>query len=431
MYQQAKVIKCLSGLIGFSNDYNSNVPDIDEDLLASRSGRYVNQLHELLAYENILIAANQFNRYTPKVWNDTKNYKTGEVIAHENVLYRALRDNVNKSPEASGDDWATTNAFSHYLRTKYTQSALAMIDTVVQSNKLNGTARTLFASRPLFVGQGYIQHQITKNGAFRGIRITLRNADTIMLLRAIGLQTTAAQNGIKVYVYHSSRLSPVKIIEVNQPAGIQYTWHVLTEEVQLAFKELSAHTLGGHWYIGVYEDELTGNLIEKEVSFTGAGSCGSCTHAVENSNLYRSWSSLIGVKSFYVAEENTYVDKSLWDETDEVYDDRRAFGINLQFAVECDITDVLCENSGVLTTAFAQQLKVDMLRALSVSLRNNSQNEKIAALAKYELEGSEGKPGEGAALQRALKALHVDLSGMSKLCAGKSLTQFSQSSVWG
>jgi hypothetical protein len=430
MYQQSKFIKCITGLIGFSNDYNSNIPEVDEDLLASRSARYVNQLHELLTYDNLLIAANQFNKYAPKAWINTKNYKLGDVIGHNNVLYRALRDNVDKVPDANGDDWAKTNAFSNYLRTKYVQSALAMIDSIITTNKLNGTSRTLFASRPLFVGQGYVQHQITKTGAFRGLRIAIRNADTIILLRAIALQTTAAQQGINIYLYHSSRIAPVKIIPVNQPAGITYTWHTIADEIQLAYKELSAHTLGGYWYIGVYEDELTGNLIEKEISFTGVGSCGSCADARENSNLYNSWSNLISVKSFYVAEENTYVDKSIWDEVDEVYEDRRAFGINLQFAVECDITDVLCENNGALTSAFAQQLKVDLLSALSVSLRTNQLNEKIAALAKYELEGSEGKPGELAALQRTLKALHVDLSGLSKFCAGKPLTQFTQSSVW-
>ncbi len=80
MYNHAGIQQCLRGLIGFESSYNTETPAIDADLLASSSGVFVNNLHPLLSYENILNIAEQFSEITVTVYTAAATYKVGYVV---------------------------------------------------------------------------------------------------------------------------------------------------------------------------------------------------------------------------------------------------------------------------------------------------------------------------------------------------------------
>lgn len=428
MYLHEKILTCFSGLIGFEDTYNADVPLIDEDLRLSRSGQTVNRLHDLLTYENLMLTATQFGRVTVRPWSATLAYKPSAIVSFDNKVWMAIRANTNTQPVA-GDDWKETTLLSSFLRQKYNQSVLDLISSIFTEKKLNEQAKTLLSDRPLYVGQGYINNAITKTGAFRGLELTVKNPDTLVLLRYLGLQLTQAQVGLKVYIYHSSSVTPIRIIVLNQASQITFQWHKLTEEMLMQFQNLEASNTGGYWYIGIYDDDLEGSLVEKQMSLDGVYDCGSCTDVIENQNLYSGWKNLIRVKSFHVEESDLFVDNSLFDRKDMIYDDVMTPGINLQFSVQCDLTQVLCMNNNVFTDALSQQLIVNFLKSMAFTLRNNVQHEKIAQLAALAL-GDNDNPGETHKLDKSKRAISVDLSGLSRVCSTKGIAKFKQKSVW-
>lgn len=428
MYRYNKVLSCFAGLIGFSNNYNADIVDeIDEDLTVSRSGKYVTDLHDLLTYENIALSSQQI-KVTVRDWNNAKNYKINDVISSNNKLWRALRENTGVQP-IDGDDWAETNLFSTYLRNKYNQSVLDLVGSIFTEKKLNEQAKQLLTSKSLYVGHGSISNAIAKTGAFRGIKLTIKNADTVMLLRYIGLQLTQDQAEVPIYLYHSSRQSPLKIFTVNQGAQLTYQWHKITEEA-LAFADLESSNPGGAYYIGYYEDDLTGQAIEKKVDFLSKYPCGSCGDAMANFTLINQWNKLIDAKPFRVDNADLDVEgATLWDAEAMKFDDISSPGINLQFAINCDLSEQLCNNNNVFTDALSQQLKVNFLKAFTFTLRNNGSSEKIAQLAASAL-GDNEQPGELVELAKARKAVSVDLNGLSRICSTCTPKIYKQSNVW-
>lgn len=424
------MVTCLAGQIGFSNAYSDEIEDIDDDLTASSSGRYIDQLHDLLTLENLTLTADNFVKQTVKAWSDTKNYKLGAIVSHNNKTWRAIRANNNVQP-VGGEDWKETTLLSAFLRNKYNSSVLKLVDALITEKKLNEQSRTLLADKPLFVGHGAIQDAIPNTGAFRGLKIAITNPDTSVLLRFIGLQMTRAQSNMKIYVYHSSRETPITVFTLNQASNVTYQWHTVVETA-LAYHDLSSQAAGGYFYVGYYEDDIVqpGSVIAKQIDFSGQYACGSCSDAIENSTLYNNWSGLIKVSSFYVKNENLdLVDRTLWDADDELREDQVTYGLNLQIAVKCDITDLMCRNSNIFTDVLAQQLKVDFLETLLFTVRNNNQHEKLSRLAALAL-GDQQNPGEYAKLEKAKRAFSIDINGISKVCAKCVSGQFKQKSVW-
>jgi len=432
MYRHDKILTCFTGLIGFSDDYDVEVPEIDADLNESSSGRYVNELHELLTYENILLTASNFVKIQVKEWDSAKNYKLNAVVKDGVKVWRAIRANNNIQP-VEGDDWSETNLFSAYLRTKYNSAVINLVDKLFTEKKLNEQARTLLDDQTLFVGHGAVQDAISNSGAFRGLKIAVKNPDTSIVLRWLGLQLTGAQADFKVYIYHSSRATPIKVINFAHGSLVTYQWHKI-EETLLSYLDLSLdQSAAGYFYIGYYEADLTGGIqvISKQIDFTGHYDCGTCSDAIENSRRYNSWSNLFSVQSFYVrAEDLDLVDHTLWPSSKERNEDMMTPGLNAQFAVECDLSDVLCRNTRIFTDALAQQLKVDFLKTMLFTSRNNNQHEKLSRLSALAL-GDEQNPGELDELDKTRKAVSIDLNGLSKICSKCVSGKFKAKSVWG
>lgn len=433
MYNHKAIVSCLRGLIGFERSYNLEVPDIDADLSVSSSGTFVGQgAHPLLSYENLLDVAERFAKTTVRAYEANITYNESDIVKEGNLVYRSLKNSNNgHTPASSADWWAKTTLISAYLRKVYDNAGLKLFNTLFTEKKLNEVAKTVLGNVRLYEGVGNITGRIIGQGRAVGYKITLSHFDTVAALSQIGLQLDTVQE-LDIYLYHSSSPNPVKVFSINQTRAIQFQWHNTAEEI-LSFLN-AGQPAGGAYYLVYYEDDLVGSAIQKDISFSGRVKCGTCTEQVANWGLYSQWSKFISVQPFYVNSAHLPDDRTLWEEDREIEVKNTTWGLNLQMAVQCDVSALICQNRNALVNALGQQLVVDLLQAMAYSLRDNHHKEKIAGLAAVALDNQEnGQQGEQKKLQAAIKALSFDFSNLSPAClpCDNAARGYTKSSVWG
>jgi hypothetical protein len=395
MYTHSTIINCLRGLIGFEQPYNDEVVTLDNDLSNSASGLYINNLHPLLTYENILACAEHFERTNVRAWSSTVNYQAGALSKSGALIYQALKPGIN---HAVNDDeyWKPTNLLSAYLRRVYDAASHKLFNTIFTQKKLHEVAKSILGSVQLFEGVGNLSGRITKNNRLVGLRIKLLNPDTVANILEIGLQLDTAQANVKVYLYHSQSNEPLHTFEINHTKSLTFQWHAVVAQL---------NNTAGYYYLVYKESELTGSAVRKEITFTSTPSCGSCSDAIINAQLYSKWHRYISIQPFYV---NSYVGPGLWDESQEMYYKETNWGMNIRMAVQCDVSNILCTYKSVLTNPLSQQITVDLLNEMSFSLRDNQRQGKIAGLAAAALDNQEnGRHGEVKKLTEAIRQYHL------------------------
>lgn len=433
MYNNTKIIECLAGLVGFEPSYYSEHPPVDADLLGSSSGIRVGPaLHPLLVPENVFAIAEQFSKVNVRVFDPAITYVKGEIVKEgSDVYYSRVDNNVGNTPSTSVDQWQKTNLYSAYLRKLYNASCLKLLSRMFTDKKMQGVAKTLLADLNLYEGTGNINTFITKQSRVVGYKIRIRNADTAAIINYIGMQVNQAQSPLTLYLYHSSSDAAIDTIELQHTRVIQFQWHKLPTAKILSFLDDNVNA-GGSWYLVYYEDQLTGDAIKKDVSFSGQNTCGTCSENVINARRYADWSKYVSIQPFYVpASYADNITHKLWDETKEIYVDDYNWGINLQISVQCDVTSWFCQNRDVMTSALVQQLTVDLLQEMTYSLRDNQKRERVAGLAAVALDNQEnGQYGEAKKLEKTIEALSFDFSGMNSVCLPCGTKGVKLKSVW-
>lgn len=419
MFNTSQLLDCLSGLVGFEPSYSSDFPDIDKDLTASSSGLVVGQgLHALLKQENILSVAEQFATVQVRVYDPVRTYRKGELVQVASAIYESLQDtNLNHAPAASAAYWRPSSLYSAFLRRTYNNAVLKLANRLFTEKKLSAAAKTVLGSMSLYEGVGNLSSHITKDGRVVGLKITPVNEDTAAVLTYIGLQFTQAQNAFPLYLYHSSSDQPLQVIPIDQTKAVQFQWTKLPTEVRLSFLNDTVPG-GGSYYLCYYEQDLAGEAINKEISWTGRNVCGTCSEGIVNRQAWEKWSSMVQIQPFYVSAGNIdYVGKTFWDETDVILGSNMTFGINLQLSVVCDVTRLFCQHRLAVADALSRQILVDLLSEFTFSLRDNQKVGKAAGMAAVALDNQEGgQYGEAKKLENAIKALSFDLGGLSPVC---------------
>lgn len=431
MYAHSIINEALRGLVGFDSNYIVNKEQVDADLQGSESGIYATRLHPLLTYDNIGAIADLFRPSNVLQWNQNTTYRAGDLVQDDFVVHRSLKGGNKGIPLTDTEYWQPTTLLSVYLRHIYDGAVVKLFNQLFTEKKLNETAKTLLTQVALYEGVGNLTGRIIKSGRVAGFKLTVKHPDTVAKLTHIGLQLDTAQQDVKVYLYHTSSNLPVKEFILNHTRSVQFQWHSIEAQV-LAYLNDTINA-GGSYYLAYYEDELTGSAIRKDYSFAG-GFCGSCSEGVVNRRLHNQWSQYITVQPFYVAAGNANADKSLWDESAEVYTDDNTFGVNIQMSVQCDVTDLMVRHKAVLAGPLAQQIVVDLLTAMTYSLRDNTKRDRIAGLAAVALDNTENyQSGELKKLRDSIKALSFDFSNMSPVClpCGHTAGSVRKKSIWG
>lgn len=284
--------------------------------------------------------------------------------------------------------------YSTWLKEKQTAALQAVMAELLQKYKLEAEGKSIMQTLRLYEGQGSYTDKIIKQDRLVGFEISFQTyRDLEIIINGIGVQFDTANPTFNLYLYQGTELK--KTITLNTTGGNLFTWPVLSEP--LSFN-------GGTYYLIYNEAELLGQAIKREANLSKAP-CTSCSHY--NQAAYKQWSEYVAVKSvsYDVATATpTYFDNTNW-------------GLNLQVAVQCALSQVICEQKALFVDALGKQMAVDLLTAMAYSTRNNDQKIQLAQLAFAALDNSpNGMPGMRVQRDNAIKALHLDITDFDSRC---------------
>ncbi|MBQ2019257.1 MAG: hypothetical protein IIW53_04800 [Rikenellaceae bacterium] len=296
------------------------------------------------------------------------------------------------------------------------------VQTFVQMKRLSRETRSLLERRTFFDGAGRVRDFIVPNGRMVGYEIVpVRSMGVTTKIERIGLQMTGATGKVKLYLFHSSQVEPIKVVEVDftrENGG--YQWFDMADWFLPYIGD--ENNAGGSWYICYNQAELPSLMRAVNISKDWSREpCGTCNRGDLQS--WREMTKYIQISPFAVKVQSDFAENpEMWDVANNVYTPSMCYGINVEVSVGCDLTDFIVRQRDMFATVVQRQVAYDMLRTLAMNPdvrvnRNQSNASRMDIL--YELDGNtEGKhrSGLGYDLQKAYEALSLDTRGLDRVC---------------
>ncbi len=431
MYRPAEIKTGLSHLWGWRQHHDVSEFSISDSLTQSETGQYYQEIHPLLTLPNIKSIAPNFDLITYPAWAIGTQYRIGDRVTDAGKNYRAKVANIGMSPETHTTEWERFDQFSEWLEQKTQGSILKAIRTFWDEKMSEKTAKNILESKALFNGTGRITDLIPSGTNLVGFELVPIRANGITLkIEKIGLQMTG-QGPVTLYLMHSSRMDPVKIITLDRIRNAGMQWF---DQTDLYLPYLSDdNDAGGSWYLAYRQDELGQDVqaINRSKDWS-AKPCNACDPS-ETAN-WSVWSRYLEVHPFKTSQfvggdmngdfNNDFLTQPLymWDVSTNLYTYTLNWGINLQITIECDITDIIIEQRRAFQNIIGLQVGMDMLREMAYNPNFNigrTQQNFSRQDIMYEIDGdSQGYKKSGLVynFNKAMEAVKLDTTAMSKVC---------------
>ena len=406
MYRLNDLVSSFSNLVGWK----------DTDLSATESGLYFQEAHPLLTIRALrgIMPKDLADKYP--AYDSTMEYAKGERVRSNGKVYESLKDE-NASPVTS-TDWKEYDVLNDYL-TYITERGIKKVITKFVNEKIVGMeSKNLVDRRTLFDGAGSREARTENRGRLVGFEITpFRSNGITTTLNRVGLQFIGNTGTVKLYLFHSSQPEPIatKEVTISSDKGI-FTWVDLGWVLPYLSDDINA---GGSWYV-VYNQAALPDYMES-INFGRDWSrepCNTCNKG--NLQLYRLMQKYLTLSPFYVVAPDW--DENLWDIEDNIYTPNNNYGLNFMFTMACDITDTLIAERFQFASAIQLQVATDALREIALNpevavnrVQSNAERDNIMFEAYGNGQGIKGLSGE---LEKAYKALSVDLKGLDPICMG-------------
>ena len=406
MYRLNDLVSSFSNLVGWK----------DTDLSATESGLYFQEAHPLLTIRALrgIMPKDLAEKY--HAYDSTTEYAKGARVRSNGKVYESLKDE-NASPVTS-TDWKEYDVLNDYL-TYITERGIKKVITKFVNEKIVGMeSKNLVDRRTLFDGAGSREARTENRGRLVGFEITpFRSNGITTTLNRVGLQFIGNTGTVKLYLFHSSQPEPIatKEVTISSDKGI-FTWVDLGWVLPYLSDDINA---GGSWYV-VYNQAALPDYMES-INFGRDWSrepCNTCNKG--NLQLYRLMQKYLTLSPFYVVAPDW--DENLWDIEDNIYTPNNNYGLNFMFTMACDITDTLISERFQFASAIQLQVATDALREIALNpevavnrVQSNAERDNIMFEAYGNGQGIKGLSGE---LEKAYKALSVDLKGLDPICMG-------------
>ena len=296
---------------------------------------------------------------------------------------------------------------SAYLAGLRTAAVAKVLTAFAERKKLTGAGKSIMQDVALSGQSGEYRRKIIKQGRFVGLAVRLRpgTRDVAVSLTGLGTQFTDLNPDFRLYVYHSSSADALATYALPRTSRVYFEWTPVSIALPGEFEN-------GEWCIGYFEDDLVGQAVDLQADWSqrpGTGGCCSSDYL-----LYDQWAPLVSVRPFAVPA--AWAEPTMWSGI-VTYQNGTNFGLNLRLSATCDLSDYFCRYAGLFTQALQLQLAVDLLSTMAYSTRNNGVSQAVQQLALVELNNRpDYQPGLLSKLEKALGALDVDLSGVSRPC---------------
>lgn len=410
MYNNVTIIEEFRTLAGLRQNDNPAFQAIASDLLYD--GTNVLIQHPLLNIENIDMAARNYAMFDFPAYAPATPYAVGARVKYSNLVYQSkVAANTGNQPDTSPAEWELINLLSLYLEDVFRNAAEDTVNQVFNQKRLNGQTKTLLKSLRFYAGTGSLSNTVLNEGDFVGVMVKLTYKNNMLaVIEQIGLQLTAPNNPLRIYLFHDSQIEPLATLDINHTKTISFQWHELGFKLHSIAQE---HDAGGTFFIMYDQAQLVGQAVQKTYDFHVAP-CNYCDVSVYDSFILYSKYIYMQAVRVKAADRNG---TNLWDIRKTQMVAGNNFGLNFQLTVKCDLTDFLVQQKGVFQYAFRDMVTQKLLEGISNSTRQNGAQEKAANMARNELMGTfAGGMGFQKKVEKQIEAVDFEVSALDDLC---------------
>lgn len=410
----------LMHVVGWQQDYNPN-QQIDADLCQSESGLTFQGAHPLCTLANVRAIMPDDFFFSYPAWNELRPYLAGAKVRHNTKVWIAKLDNTGVEP-AEGATWTEYNMLSDFIHNLTVNGIHTAVQTFIQEKQLTKETRDLLERRAFFDGAARLQATITPTGKIVGFEIVpVRAMGVTTKIERIGLQMKGATGTIRMYLFHSSQVAPIKTIDLeytNTNGGFQ--WFTPAEPVYLPYIA-DGNDAGGAWFLCYNQNEMPAGMEALNVSKDwSVEPCQTCLGG--SIELWRQMTKYLQVSPFSIQAPLDFEEyPEMFDIGRIAYTNTMNYGLNVEISVGCDLTDFIISQRSIFANVIQKQVCANVLRTIAMNpdVRvNRNQVNVTRDQILYELDGNpQGRAsGLGYELKQAYKALSFDTKGLDRIC---------------
>lgn len=428
MYRIKEIQDALLHVCGWEQSYNPKEA-IDSDLTRSESGLMFQGAHPLLTLDTMRAIMPDDWGYQYPEWNSRETYSAGTIVQYDlngnddELYWESIRDNnTNEIPGESVLFWKPYNILSDFLERVTRNGIATAIQTFTQIKQLDKETRNLLERRTFFDGAGRIRATLQNTHKLVGFEIVpVRALGVTAKIEKIGLQMTGGTGIVKMYLFHSSQIDPIKTFDLDfQVKNGGFQWFTL-EDCFLPYISKDNNS-GGSWFLCYNQDELPQGMEAINVSKDWSREpCGTCN--IGSVEVWRELTKYLQVTPFMYNAPETFAEyPELWDIAYTMYTNTQNYGLNCEITVGCDLTDFIISQRQIFQDVIQKQVAVIALRALAMNPNvrvNRYQSNATRTDILYELDGNTSgvRPGGlGYQLKKAYEALTLDTQGLDRVC---------------
>lgn len=428
MYRIKEIQDALLHVCGWEQSYNPKEA-IDSDLTRSESGLMFQGAHPLLTLDTMRAIMPDDWGYQYPEWNSRETYYAGTIVQYDlngnddELYWESIRDNnTNEIPGESVLFWKPYNILSDFLERVTRNGIATAIQTFTQIKQLDKETRNLLERRTFFDGAGRIRATLQNTHKLVGFEIVpVRALGVTAKIEKIGLQMTGGTGIVKMYLFHSSQIDPIKTFDLDfQVKNGGFQWFTL-EDCFLPYISKDNNS-GGSWFLCYNQDELPQGMEAINVSKDWSREpCGTCN--IGSVEVWRELTKYLQVTPFMYNAPETFAEyPELWDIAYTMYTNTQNYGLNCEITVGCDLTDFIISQRQIFQDVIQKQVAVIALRALAMNPNvrvNRYQSNATRTDILYELDGNTSgvRPGGlGYQLKKAYEALKLDTQGLDRVC---------------
>lgn len=427
MYRLKEIQDALLHVVGWEQSYDP-AKAIDNYMTETESGLYFQGAHPLLTLDNMeAIMPDDWGIQYP-VWDALTQWKQNKVVQYGNdtngnkLFWKAKADNVGEEPTEDSLFWSKYNILSDFLERMTRNGIATAIQTFTQIKQLDKETRNLLERKTFFDGAGRIRATLQNNHKLVGFEIVpVRAMGVTAKIEKIGLQMTGGTGVVRMYLFHSSQIDPIKTFDLNftvTNGGFQ--WFPLNDCYLPYISD--KNNAGGSWFLCYNQDELPAGMESINVSKDWSREpCGTCN--IGSVEVWRELTKYLQVTPFMYHAPETFAEyPELWDIAQALYTRTQNYGLNCEITIGCDLTDFVISQRAIFQTVIQRQVAAIALRTLAMNPNvrvNRNQSNASRTDILYELDGNTAgvRPGGlGYDLKKAYEALRIDTQGLDRIC---------------
>lgn len=368
MFDTAKARECLKGLIGWRNHYDlTEIPALSAELKESETGEFYQDEHAAMRLD---------------------------------LIKACLPQNRN---------------LEEYLKETEEAAIVSVLNDLAETKEIAKTSKEIVANDVIYNSEGWINDTLLNESRFVGIRFRLKHQIGLKaIINRIALQFTQAQTDLTLYLFHSHKTEAIAQITYNSTQNGSFEWLEVSQELHADDANLS----GGSFFLGYYQDDVTGQAVRYKKLNWKNGFCKTCDGGVRQAR-YKSVSKYVEMQPFYVPNASLSATPSnMFDPEDIMETDDNNWGFNLNISINCDLTNFWCDNRKSLKKVLALKMVIKVLRMVQFSQQINYVEEQLKNMVIRDLEGDKETNyiNLHQKYERAKKAINFNHSSIAKIC---------------